>query len=303
MSLLIFYIPILIGLVFRKVNIITEEEVEPLMKYVIFLAFPCLIIDVFSSRSISEIGESAIMVIFFSFMTVTFSLVTIFSIIKSIKLGFDRQTQGVLILTSSFQNAAFLPLTISAIVWGEAGIIMVAFYIITNHMVSNIGGPIIAAIFSTQDVNKMDIVKSAFTYPPLVATILGFIFLLIPFGLPQTAKDIVSFIGDTTIPLLLFVIGLRLNFELCGIKENLTAFLLVITIRFVFSPLLNLIVLDKFVLSEMVRSIIILESGMPPALVNMVLAERYNLNRNLTSQLISTLTAASLLLIPLWLII
>ncbi|MHA2030998.1 MAG: hypothetical protein ACW99Q_16590, partial [Candidatus Kariarchaeaceae archaeon] len=69
--------------------------------------------------------------------------------------------------------------------------------------------------------------------------------------------------------------------------------------RYVASGVLALLLVYSFSLSEFIAIPIIVQMIAPPAVYNGLYAERFNLNTELTSQVIVSLTLIALLILPL----
>ena len=301
-TLLMFYMPIVLGFLLKKIGIIRESDAQPLVAYVVYVALPCLILESFGIQSLNKVWNLAICMMIFSLVTQLASLGAILVIVNAFCSDLDNKTKGVAVLAASFQNTAFLPLPIVISIWGDAGVTAVVFYMLINGLLMNTIGAFIAASFSGNFTSLREILRSTLSYPPMVISILGLILLVSPWTMGETIRRILAFMGDTTVPVILFTIGLRLRFDISSIRAFASVYFIVMFVRFFFSPLLNIALINYAYVSEaMMRSIIILEAGMPPAVMNSVLAEKYELNKELMSNLIPILTSFSLVLIPLWL--
>ena len=300
--LLMFYTPIFAGFLFRKDGIPRSGDISPLVDYVVYLALPCLIIESFGTRSLVAVYETAVLMMTFSFITQISSFFLISVLTSLFARDMDDRSRAVVILTASFQNTAFLPLPIALSLWGDRGVVAVVFYMLINGFLMNTMGAFIAASYSGESTRMADIIRSALSYPPMAASIIGIVILVSPWTIGAVASTILSFIGDTTVPVILFTIGYRLAGSVGNANKFARACLLTAFIRFVFSPFLNLYILDFVTTGDLERSVIMLEAGMPPAVMNSALAEKYKLNVNLASQIIPILTAVSLFLIPVWLL-
>jgi len=154
----------------------------------------------------------------------------------------------------------------------------------------------------SQMMTRRSLVKSLIKNPIVIATVIGLSLSQWNIQLPEVLAIPVHMMGQVTIPLMLFALGVRLidlDFStwkiglvgaiFCPLSGLITAF---IGLQFIDLP------------SEQV-GMFILFSALPPAVLNFVVAERYNQQPNQVASLVFMSNLSSLIVIPitLWFIL
>jgi malate permease and related proteins len=103
------------------------------------------------------------------------------------------------------------------------------------------------------------------------------------------------------VALSLLLIGMRLS--QCQIRagEKLRQAAISLSIKMLLVPLLVGLGLPYFGIDSEIRLVLVLQAGMPPAFATLVIAEAYNLDRQLTVVTLALGAVTLLLLLPLWL--
>lgn len=131
--------------------------------------------------------------------------------------------------------------------------------------------------------------------PIIYAVLLSLFFLIIglkPHGLVLKTTGL---LGDLTIPLMLFTLGV----SLAQMKVlSITRPLLLSLLRFGMGLGIGILVSALFGLTTTARGVFILQNSMPVAVFNYLLAERYKRNADETAELLVTSTLLSLLTLP-----
>jgi predicted permease len=187
-----------------------------------------------------------------------------------------------------FNNCGNLGLPLALLAFGELGLAaMMAMFLVSNTLHFTLGSYIVSGSASPRKI---------LLNPMILATILGLIWNLLEIPFPEFIQLPLRMLGDIAIPLMLVSLGVRMNgIDLSNWKIGIYGALL--------SPLTSLVFAIPFALilglSVEFTAYLVLFSAMPPAVLNYLVAERYNLNPNAVASIVMIGNMASLIIVPL----
>jgi len=190
-----------------------------------------------------------------------------------------------------FNNCGNLGLPLALIAFGELGLAaMMAMFLISNTLHFTLGSYIVSGSASPRKI---------LLNPMIMATLLGLAWNLIGLPFPEFIKVPLRMLGDIAIPLMLFALGVRMKgIDLSNWRIG--------TYGAVLSPLTSLIFAIPsaifFDLSTEFTAYLILFSAMPPAVLNYLVAERYNLEPLSVASIVMIGNMASLIIVPITLL-
>jgi malate permease and related proteins len=225
------------------------------------------------------------------------SLVNLFLLnIHSLK----RSSQGSFILAAMLGNTGFVGLAITPAIISSDNNNWAVLYSVTNNVIGSYGfGVFLASYFGHSDENNHWWIqlRDVLTVPALWAFIIGFFTRSIP--LPETVESGLQTAILGVIASALVLVGIRLraiktwqSFELALIPSLL---------KVVIVPVLIGLGASFWGLSGDPRLVLVLMSGTPTALSVLILAEIYELDRDLLASSIALTSVGLLLMLPLWL--
>jgi hypothetical protein len=209
---------------------------------------------------------------------------------------FKRPTTGALILLASIGNTGFLGYPLAIQLFGMHNFVRTVFYdLFATVVVMFTIGLLVAERFG-EGKDRINIVKEFLTFPPLVALYAALILRFVT--LPTFVTDTIGFMAGAAIPLIMFSIGLSLEFA--GIGKYKLGIGIVGFIKLVLSPLAALLIVMLVGVHGVDRGVIMLESSMPPFLFSMVIGLKYDLDTDFIPAAIVVCTIISLVTIPIW---
>ncbi|WP_293130629.1 AEC family transporter [Microcoleus sp. bin38.metabat.b11b12b14.051] len=211
-----------------------------------------------------------------------------------------RSSQGSFILAAMLGNTGFVGLAITPAIISSDNNNWAVLYSVTNNVIGSYGfGVLIASYFGhSEEKNHWWIqLRDVLTVPALWAFIIGFFTRNIP--LPETVESGLQTAVLGVIASALVLVGIRLraiktwqSFELALIPSLLKVLIVPVLLGFGAS---------FFGLSGDPRFVLVLMSGTPTALSVLILAEIYELDRDLLASSIALTSVGLLLMLPLWL--
>jgi len=212
----------------------------------------------------------------------------------------DKPRQGSFVLSSMISNTGFVGLAIVPAFVRPAYLGWVVFYSVTHNVVGTYGvGVFIASWFGRglHAQSRWQQIRDVVTVPSLWAFLLGYGSHRWSFA--PLAEIALQRSVWVVIPLALLLMGMRLS-QLKG-WDSLK--------REVVPAVLKMLILPGAVGGVAIAShlpaeaclVLVLMSGMPSAFAGLILAEEYELDRDLIASSIALSTGALLMTIPLWL--
>jgi predicted permease len=139
-------------------------------------------------------------------------------------------------------------------------------------------------------------IKEVFKVPTIYAAVAGLMVNLLNVAVPELVVKPLNFIGMMVIPLGLLVLGRNLSVvKLTSLPTTFLASFLRVGVGL----LLGFLTVNLFKLTGILRSVVILDSAMPAAVMSVTLATKYNNEAGQVSSVVFVTTIASLVMIPL----
>lgn len=210
-------------------------------------------------------------------MTATFIISLLYR--KLAKVTPSRQ--GTFTAMFTYSNTIFIGLPINLAIFGEKAIpYALLYYIVNTTFFWTLGIYEIAQ--DNPDIEKARItfhplvlLKKIFT-PALLGFIIGLLWVLTTFDVPQFIASFGGYLADLTTPLSMFVIGIIIYFSgLKNLKMNKDIFGVLLG-RFVFSPVIVWLLGFVFPVPPLMLAVFMIQSSMPVQNSIAILARNYN---------------------------
>lgn len=210
--------------------------------------------------------------------------------------------RGSFILSSMIGNTGFVGLAIAPILVQPEYIGWIVFYSVTHNIIGTYGiGVFLASYYgrSHQSNHWLIQLRDVLTVPSLWAFSIGSLTRSV--SLPPQVDATLHASLWVIVPSALLLMGMRLR-QLKGWQSLRTAVIPAV-LKVLVIPLLVGIATTLMQLPIEPRLALVLMSGMPTAFAGLILAEEYDLDRDLIASSIVVSTGLLLLAIPLWLLI
>lgn len=214
----------------------------------------------------------------------------------------DRSVQGSFILAAMLGNTGFVGLALTSSIISPENTNWAVIYSVTNNVISTYGIAVFIASYFGRSQSKNNLwvqLRDVITVPSLWAFTLGF--LSRNLELSPAIESGLNLAVWIVIAAALVLVGVRLR-SLQGWKSLKTA-LIPSALKIFLVPLLVGIIATHFGLTGETRLILVLMAGTPTALAVLILAEVYELDRELLASNIAMTSIGLLFTLPLWLIL
>lgn len=209
----------------------------------------------------------------------------------------SRATQGSFLLATMLGNTGYLGYPIALSLIGPQYFAWTLFYDILGTLIGSYSlGIAIAARCSTLPQSNGWLAEAMLKNPALWS--FGFGLLIKDIPLPQWLDVTLEGSGWAMVNLSLILIGMRLN-QLSSWRSLHRASLSV-SIKMIGMPLLLGAGLSILGLTSLPKLAIVLQIGMPPAFATLILAEAYQLDRELTVTAVALGSVVLLFTLPIW---
>lgn len=280
-----------LGYFLKKVDFLSEDAINPLNKLVMYVLLPCMIFSAISTADLTLLPKLGILPLVIIASSGVTGLISYF-ILK--RLGLDDVALWSVLVTIMIANTGFMGYPVNLGIYGQEGFLraifsdiatLCIFLILSYVLVLKFGGDVKTAI------------KKIIFFPSLWAIILGLTinFLNIPIG--PVLENTIGYLGQGTIPLIMIVLGLSINFD--GIARSKSMIVFTSIMKLAFFPFVALMIANCLGLVNLEHSVSVVEAAMPSGMMSLLLAITYKLDYELTSDCILINTVISLITLPL----
>lgn len=279
-----------IGYFLKRIDFLSQNDIEPLNKVVMYILLPCMMFNALYTADISSISKLGVL----PFVILISSLVTgIVSYIILKKLNFsDRKLWSVLV-TVMIANTAFMGYPVNIGIYGNDGFLraifcdmatMCTFLLLSFVLAVKFGGTVKTAV------------RKIALFPPLWAIIFGLSFNLLNIPIGPVLDHSINYLGQGAIPLIMLSLGLSINLE--GLSRNKSMVIFTSIMKLAFFPLVAAIIVTYFGFVDLQYKVTIIEAAMPSGMLSLLLSITYKLDYELTSDCILINTVISLVSLP-----
>ncbi len=186
-----------------------------------------------------------------------------------------------------FANTGNMGLPLVLFAFGDAGFNVGILYMVSLTIIHYTLGIMILSF----DESPFELFK----LPLIYSAGLGILFSLSGWSMPTLVDRAIHLLGDASIPTMIFALGYKLSeIAISGIKRSFAFGGLRIGLGFA----LGMATAKILHLSGIPSNVVILQSAMPPAIFNFVLAEKYKQDSQVVASIIMAGTLISVLTTP-----
>ena len=279
-----------LGYFLKRIDFLSEKDIDPFNKIVMYILLPCMIFHALYSADLSSISKLGILPLVILASSVVTGIVSFF-ILKQLKL--DDITLWSVLVTVMIANTAFMGYPVTLGIFGQEGFLraifcdiatLCIFLILSFVLILKFGGTVKTAV------------KKITFFPPLWAVILGLVFNFINIPIGPVIDNTVNYLGQGAIPLIMIALGLSIDFS--AIKRSKSMIVFTSIMKLMFFPIVAFVVATQLGLVDLQFKISIVEAAMPSGMMSLLLAITYKLDYELTSDCILINTVISLITLP-----
>ncbi len=286
------------GIVWRQIRpggLDAGETRRVLTTVVYYLLLPAMVVLVLVE---ADIGISSLQFTLLGVSCVLFGMAVTWLVGKLFNIRNVRL--GALILAASFPNVTYLGLPVLEQTFGSwARSIAIQLDLFAAGPLLFTLGIIIAAHYGTDSANKKRSVLSSLNAPPFWAAAIAVLLNVNQVVIPESLLGILSRLSDAVVPLMLFSLGLALNWQV--VKWHNVPFVIpVIIIKLFLMPLFAVGLISFLNIAAAHQTPAIMEMAMPSMVLGLVFCDRYRLDTSLYAMAVTVTTVLSLFTLPFW---
>lgn len=279
-----------LGYFLKRIDFLSEKDIDPLNKIVMYILMPCMIFSALYSADMSLLPTLGIL----PFVILTASIGSgVISYIVLKRLHYDDKKIWSVLVTVMIANTAFMGYPVNLGVYGHPGFLRAIFcdlattcmfLLLSFVLVLKFGGTVKRAF------------REILLFPPLWAVVLGISFNLLNIPIGPVLDKTVNYLADGAIPLIMISLGLSI--ELGGLARSKAMVIFTSIVKLGVFPLIALVVVSLLGLTGLQHDVGIIEAAMPSGMLSLLLAITYKLDYELTSDCILINTVISLITLP-----
>jgi malate permease and related proteins len=271
-----------LALILRRAGVVREKHLSGLVRYVLTFSLPCLTLVTIGSLDLQK-AHFDIAVI--AWIVMFAGAVISYGVGKLLRLEDARLR--VFILVSTFPNTALLGYPLAYALFGATGL---SYAVIYDQMGMF---PVFLTLGFFVAGGKRSLLH-CLKFPPFLALLAALVLNIAGIRFSGPFAMVLGWLGWTTLPLTIFLIGARVSFSSLRDSKPIAACL---TLRMFLIPLLLLATFHLLGKHGLPYRVTLLETAMPPALTTSIIALQYRLDEEFA---IACISAGSLLCILLF---
>jgi len=209
-----------------------------------------------------------------------------------------RPVIGALVLSAAFGNVTYLGLPVVTETLGTRyGYVAVLYDLLATTPVLLTVGMLIAARYGGgAPVSAAASLRRVLRLPPLWGVAAGLVSHALPYPLPRVVLDAVQLMGKAVIPIMIFTVGLALDFrDVVRLPVAVPALVL----KLVVAPAAVLRTATAFGVSGDMLTAVVIEGAMPVMVLALIIADEFDLDVKIAATCITVSTVAAFFTVPL----
>ncbi len=293
------------GYILVRRGYIKVDTTEGISKFVIYISLPALIISTLGTNLRHELLDDLALCFAAAFLLNILSIALAY-FFKRNALPKGKQKKKIFISLSAIQNSGYLPIPLAAAVLPEEmlplGLLLIFVYIMVMGLIFWSAG-----IWLITEGDGTDWRESIgnIANPPIITLLLGLLFLWAPvreaFNSMESLRESLDLVGNTTIPLVMFVLGASLGEKKLRKKKGDIIVFVSAMVKLIVIPVCVLPVIAFLPMERTFAFVLILQAAMPAALNHIVIAREYGGDVPLTAGALFVQYLLSLATVPLML--
>lgn len=288
---LMLFVLILVGVLLRRIGLLTESGCRTLSSLLINVILPCNTVRAFMSGADkgADFARNCLLMVGIS------ALIQIITAVgnRFLFARFPREKRSVLSYGMICSNSSFVGLPIAEGLFGGIGAMYTSVFQIPLRFIMWTSG---LSLFT--DISHKDALKKLACHPCVIAVFAGLLLMVLPVELPDFLTSSISALSSCTTPVSMLVIGSIL--ALVPIRGLFSLPVLYFTaLRLMVFPLLVYVLLLPFHLNRLLVDICVLMTAMPAGSTTSILANQYDCDAVFASEIVFTSTLFSIVTIPL----
>lgn len=278
-----------VGLLLQR---LLRLDPRPISQVTFYVLSPMLVFWLLAS---SDIGGSQILGMV-ALATIIMLATAAVSLLASRVLGLGPRMTAAFLISATFMNAGNYGLSLNQFAFGDSGLAWASLYFVAGVMMTNSLGVYVA---SRGRKGTMAALRGLARVPAVYAIPLALLVRGLGLTLPLPVQRPIQLLAGATVPVMLLILGMQIGAS--GLPAHRGLLAAVGGIRLVAAPGLALLIAPLLLTNNLARSVGIVESAMPSAVMSTILAIEFDVEPEfvtgavLVTTLLSPLTLTVLL--------
>ena len=285
------FLLMLLGLLLKKIRVITEEGVRVLTDLVLYVTLPASILKSFQMELTAELLQSCMRVLLVTVLVLTVS----FLVGKTAFFFLPLRERKIMEYASMVSNAGILGNPVAEGIFGSLGLMYASIYAIPLRIYMWSFG----LMCFTKSADGKNVWKKTCTHPCILAAVFGLILMLTRFRLPEVLSLAVTSVAGANTFLSMALVGTILaTIPIQSVMDKKALYYT--AIRLVLLPAAALLLCRITGCDAVVTGVVVTLTGMPAGSTTAVLAEKYGCDAVLATRCVMLSTILSMATIPVW---
>ena len=289
---------IILGILLRKWNVITNENGKFMTKLVFRLTLPALILDTIPYVTLDT---SLFIMPVISFV---YSIIVSLSVYFFIRKNPDSDDKGLMLMTTIGFNIGNFAFPLIEGVWGKEGLQYIAMFDVGNVFTIFLLIYIFGAIYSPKlkdsdesekRVDGKELLGKISKSAPLLAYIFGLLFNMVGVTFPLFVQDTISIIARANMLLVLLTLGVFLDFSFE--KSKWGKILKILLIRYGFGLSIGFLLYYTLPFDQLTRTIALIGLVLPVAMGSLVFSVEFEYDEKIFATLNNLTILTSFILV------
>lgn len=286
---LVLFMIMVVGIVCRKLKIISKEGQGSLSNLLINIVLPSNIIASFSADiQGGDVAKNLMLALVLS------AIIQAVAVLFGGRLfsRFPKNERDVMHYGLICSNSSFIGMPVAENIYGSIGVVYVSMFQLPIRITMWTSG---LALFT--NVDRRSAVKTILLHPCIVSMFIGIIIMVFSPPIPEFVTTTISYLSKCTIPISMLIIGCILSE--CTVREIFDKSALYFSlIRLVIFPLIILAVLKVVNIDPTLLGVAVIMSGMPAGSTTAILADKYDGDGHYASKAVFVSTLLSMITVP-----
>jgi len=247
---------------------------KPFSQAVFYLFSPCLIFNLLTKNDLQN--SDILRMILFS--TVLILLIGTITWLVGKLLRMEKGTLAATMMASMFINAGNYGLPVVLFAFGEVALGFASLFFVTNAVLVNVVGVVIASMGKQSFIQA---VKNLVRVPTVYALLVALFIMRSDWQVPLFLDRSITLLADASIPTMLVLMGVQ--FKKTTWSGKALPLSLAAGFRLILSPVLAFALTPLFGITGAAQQASIVESAMPSAVLNTVIATEFDAEPSLVS--------------------
>lgn len=281
--------------ILKPLGLGADDTRKVLTSVVYYFFLPAMIVEVLWR---ANIGLQSLQYTVLAVTCVLFGMASYWLLGHFLKL--NRKCLGAMILAAGFPNTTYLGLPVLEQTfgsWARSVVIQLDVFAVSPLLFTL--GIAMVRHYGTDNSASRQPLWSFLNAPPFWAAAIAVLLNINSFAAPLWLLGTLKLMSGAVIPLMLFSLGLALNWQAVRIK-SIPYIAPVIVIKMILMPLFAIFLVGYLTLPNQYKAAAVLDLAMPSMVIGIVLCDRYQLDSSLYAMAVTVTTALSLLALPFW---